>query len=738
MPTLLSDDDNAQSTDNKDDVPFNEWSQGADLVDTDDKDNKADVDSELGADDDAESTVPTAPNQTQTQPSESSDDDYEATASQQAEEEDEEFQTDDYVDEVKMKREEDAEADKAEADRAKAEKAKNAKAKDNTKTLSIQTSSVKESAKRKTNARSPAAQLAGTTRKKSNVSMNLKTADSASIYKRVNINSNNRRTCNRLNDESVSTPERNNRWSHKFKTRATLRLRIPATEQPEAALSSILQEFVQELRKIDNSASILPWKESETRIKRIVNSNEVPSTAAKLRKYLKKFYVGKPNQELTIYPGIYLGHNKAFTEIREELMDWLESGNHAMFYMMLQAEDSSEVGWLLYTTREMDAGAMADEIADLVGIKVGLRWKTIDIGVKGKIPDAQKVNALTVEVESKFRWEAQQKLTNYFGRARKDICEYPNGVRIRFVKNRKDALNASERGKLDRLRSRQQLFLSKIQSHETWSILQLDYSSAAGVPTLRQMIMGLTVGEENTPLFHSVDLDWKGVGYVFQFSPELKTQAECTIHTLLPLLQHHFPHSGIEANFTQETIQRCASMQYDEETGAVVDPTVEASMKSLEDDALPGFTLDMSLLAQADKEQRPSRTGFPADVDSVSTLDKRGAKPSSLSFITPATAATGSDPTKATPKGDDSSIVSSTSAITMETIQTIENRLETLQSQVEKTDSRFNELIDLLRQGNGTAQSNGHDQRTEMQIGTSCTTATLDARGRDLSSGNVP
>lgn len=80
---------------------------------------------------------------------------------------------------------------------------------------------------------------------------------------------------------------------------------------------------------------------------------------------------------------------------------------------------------------------------------MGLHWKVINLGIKGKIPKAQKVHPLIVEVETKYRWEAQQKLTSYFRRERKDSYEYPNGVRICFVKNQKDALKYVEKGKLD-------------------------------------------------------------------------------------------------------------------------------------------------------------------------------------------------------------------------------------------------------------------------------------------------
>ena len=588
--------------------------------------------------------------------------------------------------------------------------------------------------KHKNNERSPASQDVGSQRKRTNTENTFKgTKVSTTIsFKKVNATSHNRRQCNRVADEAAaSTPERNNRWNHRFKTRITFKMKVPSVENPLSAIQSIMQEFIQELRRIDSSAALLPWRSGDSHLTRITKASEIPTSTPKLRKYLKKFYVGQANKEITIYPGIHLGHNTEFTEIRERMQDWLDDGNHAMFYMMLQAEDSSEIGWLLYTTREMDAGAMADEITDLVGVKVGLRWKVIDIGVKGKIPASQKVNALIVEVETKYRWESQQKMTNYFGRDRKDSSEYPNGVRVRFVKHRKDALNAREQGKLDRLRARQQMFLSKIVSHESWDILQLDYNPGPeGSPTLRQMIMGLTVGTDDSPLFHSVDLDWKGVGYVYQFSPELKAIAECTIHTLLPLLQHHFPECNLEGNFTQEAITRCRGMVYDEATGTVIDPTLEQSMKYMEEAPLRGFELDMSLVEQQETELgRPLRTGFPTDVDSVSTLGRPNTQTAAATTVlVPRTTVGNSTGTQ----HDDALVMSSTSGVTMATIQTIETQIQSLQQQAIRTDAKFNEIISLLRQGNGISQ------RTELQDGTPSNPVTLEAGSSTSAPGGVP
>ena len=173
-------------------------------------------------------------------------------------------------------------------------------------------------------------------------------------------------------------------------------------------------------------------------------------------------------------------------------------------------------------------------------------------------------------------------------------------------------------------------------------------------------------------------------------------------------------------------------MVFDEETGTVVDPTVEQSMKFLDEETLPGFTLDLSLLTQSKSaETRPQmNTGFPSAQDSVSTLGVRKDYRSKSNTAMAITTAPTPEPSRA----DDQSIHSTTSAITIETINTIETQLQTLQQQVASTDSKFLEIMEMLRQGNGNLS-----QRTESQAGTSRNPVTLDA-GEDSpsSSGGVP
>lgn len=257
---------------------------------------------------------------------------------------------------------------------------------------------------------------------------------------------------------------------------------------------------------------------------------------------------------MTIYINIHLGHNHDFQDICEALQSWLSSANHGLYYKMLQVEDSSEVGWLLYSTREMDAGALANKIADMVGINIGLRWKTIPTGAKN-ISEKTKVQDLCIEVSSRSKWTCQKDLLKLYSRTMKPVEAYPNGICMRFVKMKKDAINMKGKSKFDKLRERQKQFLAGIRTQVTYDVCQLDYSSRKGeIPTLRQMVMSITSKNDGeTPLFHCVDMDWLQEGFTFQYSATVQEQAKTVINTLLPYLHHFFPDAKVEDNFTEET-----------------------------------------------------------------------------------------------------------------------------------------------------------------------------------------
>jgi hypothetical protein len=422
--------------------------------------------------------------------------------------------------------------------------------------------------------------------------------------------------------------------------------------------------------------------------------------------YANKVFIGDSNKTLTIYPNVRIGHEKPLKDIRCNMRSWLMEGNHGMFYKMLQAESSSEVGWLLYSTRDMDQGALVDEMSDILGFNLGLRWKVIDIGVRGKIPDSQTVHALSVEVEQSHRQDYQRKLIAMYGRAVKEVHEYPNGVRLRFVKQKSDCYNTNKKGKIDRLRQRQQMFNKSIQQTQTWDIMLLDHSIEPGVqPTLCQMIMETNSRKyPGTPLFHSVDLDKQGSGFVVQFSAAMKDEAECMATCLLPFLEYKYPKANVSSFFTDSASGRCSYLQYNPETGMVEDKEFkESNENDLEDENLKGFEFDFSEMEATLEDKRPSKDKAhpsPYDIDSVPTIHAYNIADSIGSrFITTSPSRTIRSQ-KRPNVSDTDSVYSTTSTVTMATLASMESQINSLTTQLQKTDNKFEQILGLLHQKN--------------------------------------
>ena len=430
-----------------------------------------------------------------------------------------------------------------------------------------------------------------------------KTSAPAIRYKKVNEESSNRRTNTRIdemlkNNGNDTTPERTNKSkikSYTNSTRFTFKVNLPSSNSPETTLKNIFKELLTLIKKADPKAVILPWKEANLKKEPIKKVNDLPTNIYNLKTYFGNFYTPKKDTKKMVYANIYLGYFIPLEELRGELLEWTKESGHGIYKKMLQVDNSTEAGWLLYSTKAMDAGALADEIKDLTGVAVGLRWKIIDLAIKGNIPDSKKVFALSVEVKTEESWSAQRKLLTYFGKKIRPVQELPNGIRLRFIKSMRNALNTREKGKIEVLIARQKAFLNTIVQSANWDILTLDYSEEEGVqPTLRQMIMSLnTRDDKSVPLFHNVDLDWQGRGYIFEFSPKLRMEAECVIHTLLPTLQYFFPSTEVENNFTPESIERCYNMKYDPITKQVIDPDTDQLIDEDDDNDLIGFTLDL-------------------------------------------------------------------------------------------------------------------------------------------------
>ena len=370
-----------------------------------------------------------------------------------------------------------------------------------------------------------------------------------------------------LSDEdnlSDATDTMNNKAEELLVTRMDLKIKTPPSETPEETTVYILQELLSKLKSYDNKSSFAPWQE-QNQTPRIYSPTDMPTRPSELEIFFPRIRYMKSG--ITWYSGLRLVHSIPFQELRKDMLPWLKDEGHGIFTRTLQAENIVDVGWFVYSTWEMEAAALADAISSHIKIEVGLRWKMVSLGSRERIPPEQQVRALHIEVSVENRLIAQKALLAVYGR--KNIGQYPNGIRLRFPLPIGAAYNLSTKAKLEKLRSRQQLWCQTYKKGQSWEITQLDCHLTKDL-TLRQALTQiLSTTDKRFPLFHSVDRSTGRMGgTIFQFLPELESEARLMLSNLLPYLHHHYgdiaknvsPHQLSNAFTNANGIQRQAQL----------------------------------------------------------------------------------------------------------------------------------------------------------------------------------
>ena len=181
-------------------------------------------------------------------------------------------------------------------------------------------------------------------------------------------------------------PERQNirTYQHVFKTRVTVKLTLTDNGDIHQSIRDVLKSFLTVLTKSDPSVTIILWV-AKSHLKELRRPEEVPHMINSMMSHVNKLFVPREGSNRVIYPNMMIGLDDLLEVLKVKLSIWMKETNLGLYYKMLQVEEGAKVGWLLYSTREMNAGAQADEIENILCFPVGLKWKVIDTGVRGRI-----------------------------------------------------------------------------------------------------------------------------------------------------------------------------------------------------------------------------------------------------------------------------------------------------------------------------------------------------------------
>ena len=446
-----------------------------------------------------------------------------------------------------------------------------------------------------------------------------------------------------MDDDQLSdtTNQMNNTLEHLLDTRVDIKIKTPPSDNPEETTAYILQQFILKLKTYDKKVSFAPWHEKANN-NPLFSHTDIPTRPSELEVFFPRIRYSRAGA--TWYSGLRLIHSIPIPELRKDMLPWLKDEGHGLFTRTLQAENLVDVGWFVYSTWEMEADSLAAAISQHIKIEIGLRWKMISLGTRNKIPPEQQVRALHIEVAVENRLAAQKALLAVYGR--KNTGSYPNGIRLRFALPIGAAYNLNTKAKLEKLRSRQQLWSTTYKKGQTWEITQLDFQLSDSL-TLRQALTQIvSTTDERFPLFHSVDRSTgKSDGISFQFLPELESEARLMISNLLPYLHYHYGDKASSC-FTPSAVERLSDCKWDPEAGTIIgsyDDEINfldesdlmaqyIATKSQSTPIISNSTGDSTQAPPKLKQPTPlNSTAYGNDDDSVSTLGNHTAR----KWITP-------------------------------------------------------------------------------------------------------
>ena len=304
----------------------------------------------------------------------------------------------------------------------------------------------------------------------------------------------------------------------------------------------------------------------------INHPDKIPDTPSKIKEYFHGRY--RPNAKaMTIWPDIKIGFNTEEDSFFEDCSALLgEKGEFGLYKKDIQAEETEEVGFLLFSTQQHDKKRLRTAIIKRTEEtykfkpELSLRWRkvmdptTMRKG-QGKAKSNEKpIKALYIEVIKGTGTKISRSLAKMYSTT---LANPPDMEKMRFIPSPQYAQNIGIHEKYSELISRQSWFLKFTSRMTSYEIAHLDIPSDKLRCTMRQMIMEMK-NRHNKPLFLTVDKAWSG-GVIFTFPKQYEDDASNRIADIGSYL--HFKEKSdyvLIKNFTPEAAQRALDSPWNE------------------------------------------------------------------------------------------------------------------------------------------------------------------------------
>ncbi len=160
-------------------------------------------------------------------------------------------------------------------------------------------------------------------------------------------------------------------------TRLELRICLAQTTKNETNIQKLhrhLVEIATELTGADNDLKFIPWKSQQ--VYEEITAQQVPNHQPGITKFFNRAY---PKTEGLTYADIQIKHKRPFGDIINDISLWLSNRQHGIYFQTLQCEETSNIGWLLWSFRKIDLRKLEEEIWELYKINIALKYQAIAV-----------------------------------------------------------------------------------------------------------------------------------------------------------------------------------------------------------------------------------------------------------------------------------------------------------------------------------------------------------------------
>ena len=335
-------------------------------------------------------------------------------------------------------------------------------------------------------------------------------------------------------------------------TRFDIRINIHYASNELMQMRKQLQEVIDKLLEIDETIKFVPWYSSA--YEDVMPNHTLPEDLWNINKYFPRM---KPKQSGPIYGEFRMMHTKKHEDIIQAITPWLFENKIGIYYHTLQCKTTTNLGWLLWSFRNIDTDILQNELLRLYNIKVQLRFQNIMLS-KDNEQFKDTVKALHIIVNKEHADRISSILQQIYSF---DVKQFPLGIIMRFFPHI-SKINTCKEITIIKWRRQQMLFLQSLQSPQgqmmarNWEIDQLDLQNDTS--NLRTILMNTkSTRVDNEFLFISVDVSFfRKQEVLFSFLPRHEQEARTFVTNLVPFIKYKHPTVPIQKIFLQEAIDR--------------------------------------------------------------------------------------------------------------------------------------------------------------------------------------